>query len=209
TNEGVTAGTRSQVPMGHTYAFNATTGAQIWNHGLPDMSGVSPAVAGGLVFSSTFGHNFYAYDASTGAQLWNAGFDTFGGVTDGPALVNANLYFLSLDGYLYDYADLTPPSVAFDSAPAPETQSSSASFTWHPSETITGPYSCKLDGVAKTCTGASFSASGFAQGSHTFAVTATDLSGNAGATSYSWTVDTTPPDISIVKHPSSQTTSSS
>ena len=209
TSEGVTAGTGSQLPNGHTYAFNATTGAQLWNHGLPDMSGASPAVANGVAYASTYGHNYFAYDVSTGNQLWNAGFDTFTGVTDGPAVVNGNLYFLSIDGYMYDYADLTPPAFIFDSAPAPETQSSSASFTWHPSETITGSYSCKLDGVAKTCSSASFSASGFAQGSHTFSVSGTDLSGNTGTSSFTWTVDTTPPDISIVKHPSAQTTSSS
>ena len=112
---------------------------------------VDAAVANGVAYASTYGHNYFAYDVSTGNQLWNAGFDTFTGVTDGPAVVNGNLYFLSIDGYMYDYADLTPPAFIFDSAPAPETQSSSASFTWHPSETITGSYSCKLDGVAKTC----------------------------------------------------------
>ena len=88
---------------GHTYAFDATSGVQEWVHGLPDMSGVSPVVANGVVYSSTFGHNYYAYNAGNGKQLWNAGFDIFAGNTGSPAVVNGNLYFLNKDGYLYDF----------------------------------------------------------------------------------------------------------
>ena len=88
---------------GHAYAFNALTGIQVWADHLPDMSLYSPVVANGIVYSSGYGFNFYAYAAPTGAQLWNAGFNTFKGNTGSPAVVNGNVYFLNMDGYLYDY----------------------------------------------------------------------------------------------------------
>jgi outer membrane protein assembly factor BamB len=88
---------------GHAYAFNASTGAQAWVQGFSDMSGVSPAVANGMVFTAEYGHQAYAMDAMRGTKLWKSGFTTFLGITDGPAVVNGNLYFLNIDGYLYDY----------------------------------------------------------------------------------------------------------
>ena len=50
-----------------------------------------------------YGHQAYAFDGKTGAKLWKSGFDIFKGVTDGLAVVNGNVYFLNIDGYLYDF----------------------------------------------------------------------------------------------------------
>jgi len=209
TSEGVTAGTGSQTPNGHLYAFNATTGAQVWSHTLPDMSGFSPVVANGVVYSSGYGHNAYAYNATTGTQLWNAGFGLFLGNTGGGALDNGNFYFLNVDGYLYDYADLTPPTITFDSKPPASTNLSTASFSWHATEDLSGGFTCQLDAVPVACPTPSISLAGLLAGAHSFSVSATDLSGNTGTGTYSWTVDTTPPDVSIIKHPNAASTTSS
>jgi hypothetical protein len=56
---------------------------------------------------------------------------------------------------------------------------------------------CKLDaGAFGVCTSAGGqSYTGLAVGAHTFTVQATDLAGNTGTASYSWTITTTPPPV--------------
>jgi eukaryotic-like serine/threonine-protein kinase len=88
---------------GHQYAFNTSNGSQKWVAGFSDMSGASPVVANGMVFNAEYGHQAYVFDANTGTKLWKSGFDTFKGTTDSMAVVNGNVYFLNIDGYLYDY----------------------------------------------------------------------------------------------------------
>jgi hypothetical protein len=73
-------------------------------------------------------------------------------------------------------------------------------------------YSCQLDGGAFVdCSSGSKSYSSLGDGSHTFAVTAADSLGNeSGVTSYTWTIDTTPPPApTISSHPPNPSASSS
>ena len=104
--------------------------------------------------------------------------------------------------------DTTPPTVVLDSAPADPTNATTATFTWHASELVTG-FECSLDGGAFSPCASGDTHSGLADGSHTFSVRAVgDLAGNAGTTtSYSWTVDATPPAVTLDSAPSGPTTS--
>ena len=102
--------------------------------------------------------------------------------------------------------DTTAPDTVIDSGPANPTNSASASFTFHSTESG-GSLQCQLDGGGFSDCASPKSYSGLAAGSHTFNVKATDAPGNTDATpaSYTWTIDTTAPDTVIDSGPASST----
>jgi hypothetical protein len=102
--------------------------------------------------------------------------------------------------------DTTPPTVAIATGPQSQTNATSATFTWTPSEPVSG-YVCKVDGgsFASCASGDAFP--GLAEGPHTFQVKAVaDTAGNAGtATTASWTVDLTAPTTTLSAKPTNPT----
>lgn len=103
--------------------------------------------------------------------------------------------------------DLDDPDTMITSGPQGMTSTASASFMFTSNE-IGVTYSCSLDGAPfEACT----SPAGYAnlsQGSHTFAVRATDAANHTDATPATrmWTVDTEPPDTTITSGPMGMTT---
>jgi hypothetical protein len=102
------------------------------------------------------------------------------------------------------FAASLPPAPSITVSPAVFTNSQSASFAYKDSATIQ-KFQCSLDGAAFSDCGttnpATKSYSGLAAGSHTFqvrAVTGNGANGTSPATSYSWTVDLTPPTVSSI-----------
>lgn len=101
-------------------------------------------------------------------------------------------------------SDITPPTTILDTWPCSPaanclTNSTTASFTFHATDpdNIAGfTFQCKLDGGNLAACNSGVTYSGLADGSHTFTVHAIDLSGNIdqNGASFSWTVDTAPPD---------------
>jgi outer membrane protein assembly factor BamB len=55
---------------GHLYAFDATTGAPVWNAATGASICSSPAVADGAVYVGSGDGRVYAFDAETGAMRW-------------------------------------------------------------------------------------------------------------------------------------------
>ncbi|MBU8897756.1 OmpA family protein [Corallococcus sp. M34] len=107
--------------------------------------------------------------------------------------------------------DTTPPDTSFTSTPPAVSNSSSGTFDFNSNETgVT--YECKLDGAATftPCTDP-VTFTGLTDGSHTLQVRARDAAGNVDPTpaSYTWTVDTTPPDTSFTSTPPAVSNSSS
>jgi hypothetical protein len=92
--------------------------------------------------------------------------------------------------------DTTPPVAILASTPLNPSNQTTATFGFFASEQSS--FQCKLDGGAfAACTSPQFYA-GISDGSHTFQVKATDTAGNVGAaTSYTWSVDATPPAIAL------------
>jgi hypothetical protein len=99
--------------------------------------------------------------------------------------------------------DTTPPDTSISAKPTDPSNSSAASFTFSGDDAVTPAgnlsFECKLDaGGFAACTSAK-SYTGLADGPHTFEVRATDAASNTDATpaSVTWTVDTTPPGLTV------------
>jgi PASTA domain len=100
------------------------------------------------------------------------------------------------------------PATTISAAPANLTNATSASFSFGANQ-AGSTFQCKLDGGGySTCTSPS-TYSGLAAGTHTFEVEATDTAGNTGSASFSWTVDTTPPETTIGTGPATLVNSAS
>lgn len=100
--------------------------------------------------------------------------------------------------------DISSPQTNFDTTPQASVTSKAATFTFschEPPCTFEG----SLDGETWINVTNPHSRSNLSEGSHTFRVRATDAAGNIDTTpaSYSWTIDTTPPDTSLSLQPSS------
>ena len=108
--------------------------------------------------------------------------------------------------------DTTAPDTVIDSGPTSPTSSTSASFTFHSTETGSS-FLCSLDGVTPAPCASPTAYSSLAQGSHSFQVAASDAAGNtdASAATFSWTIDLTGPDVtinSVPPNPTNQTSAS-
>jgi hypothetical protein len=90
-----------------------------------------------------------------------------------------------------------PPAPTITSKPANPTAATSASFGFSDSQAKV-TFVCSLDGSSYTVCASPKTYTSLAAGTHNFSVEAKDSTGAAsGATSYSWTIDLTPPTISI------------
>ncbi len=102
--------------------------------------------------------------------------------------------------------DTSTPDTSISSHPAAASGSTTAAFTFSGSDGGSGSiafYECQLDGGAWNVCTAPKQFTGLADGSHTFAVRATDAGGNTDATpaTYTWTVDTGAPTTSLTSVP--------
>lgn len=82
--------------------------------------------------------------------------------------------------------DATAPIIAFTTQPANPSSASDGSFVFSVSETAT--VQCNLDSAGFAACVSPFNYSGLLVGTHTFTVTAIDVAGNVGTTTYNWTI---------------------
>jgi hypothetical protein len=103
-----------------------------------------------------------------------------------------------------------PPAPLITSEPPDPSDSSSATFAFSDGDS-TATFACSLDGAASGACSSPITYNGLGEGSHTFAVQAVDPAGNhSGSTSYTWTIDLTPPPPpTITSGPPSATDSTS
>ncbi|MGB8982758.1 MAG: sortase, partial [Anaerolineales bacterium] len=103
------------------------------------------------------------------------------------------------------------PDTTIDSQPANPSNSANAVFTFSGTDNLTPPasltFQCSLDGAAFGACPVNYT--GLADVSHTFQVRAVDEAGNSDPTpaSYTWVVDTIPPNTIITGIPSNPTSS--
>jgi hypothetical protein len=106
--------------------------------------------------------------------------------------------------------DTTNPVVTITGAPPHLTNQTHASFQFHSSET-NSTFTCQLDAKAPTsCDPLSPQPYlGLTDGAHTFMVEARTPAGNTGQASYTWTIDTVPPETTIASGPPASSNSAS
>jgi hypothetical protein len=99
--------------------------------------------------------------------------------------------------------DTIAPDTQVDLHPANPSSSANAVLTFSSADHA-ATFECSLDGAAFSACDSGQTYSGLSDGSHTFEVRAKDSMGNVDPTpaSYSWTVDTNPPDTQISSRPS-------
>jgi outer membrane protein assembly factor BamB len=83
---------------GNIYAFNAYTGAKIWNYSTDSAVYSSPAVSGNMLFIGV-DDNVCAFNASTGVKIWS--YATGGQINSSPDVVNGVVYIGSKDNNAY------------------------------------------------------------------------------------------------------------
>jgi hypothetical protein len=98
--------------------------------------------------------------------------------------------------------DTTPPQLKITPSVPPVTNSTSASFDFSSDKSGT-TFQCALDAAALADCPSPAVYSGLAEGSHTFHLQATDPAGNTTTGSYTWAVETTPPQTTITSTPPS------
>src|SRR5207244_16086 len=99
--------------------------------------------------------------------------------------------------------DLTAPNTTIDSSPSDPSGNATPAFTFSSSEAGSS-FECRVDGGSwSSCTSPHTTAS-LTDGSHTFAVRATDPAGNTDGSpaTRTWTVDLTAPNTTIDSTPS-------
>ncbi len=99
--------------------------------------------------------------------------------------------------------DTTPPDTTITAHPDALTNSATAAFSF--TGVGAASFECKLDSGGFVACTSPISYTGLYNGSHTFHVRATDAAGNydTSSASYTWTVDTNPPDTTITQWPTS------
>ena len=95
--------------------------------------------------------------------------------------------------------DASAPTVTIDTYPPALTNATAASFSFSGEAGAT--FACKLDDGTFAACASPQQYPGLADGQHTFTVQATDAAGNSGEAAYAWTIDTAPPDTTIILAP--------
>jgi outer membrane protein assembly factor BamB len=94
------------------YAFNAATGAKLWDSGILIAGAInsSPAVAGGVVYVGAEDGNLYAFNAASGAPIAGWPVSTGWPIKFSPVVANGLVYVCvraSVDGKLYAFRTAT------------------------------------------------------------------------------------------------------
>ena len=100
--------------------------------------------------------------------------------------------------------DTVAPAVTITSGPMGLVASATATFTFTTGGTPTA-IECALDGATFTACTSPKAYAGLADGMHTFVVRVTDAAGNTGMDMRTFTVDTTPPVVTITSGPTNPT----
>ena len=101
--------------------------------------------------------------------------------------------------------DTTPPTVTI-TGPGNPSNDTTPTFLFTTGDATT--VQCRLDGGAFASCSSPHTTAALGQGVHTFAVRGMDAAGNIGSDSHAWTIDTTPPTVTITgpANPSNDTT---
>ena len=163
--------------------------------------------------------SFLQYEPGSSGDPWNLSANFDGGASCPPLTGNDGVWHLRLQADATHFVDMpaftastTPPDTTITSGPSGTTSNNSPGFDFT-SDKPGSTFQCKLDGPGAT-TGSYASCStpkaysSLADGDYTFSVYAVDAAGNVDSTptTRSFTVDTTPPAVTLTVPAASATT---
>lgn len=192
------AGNVDPSPASYSWTIDATPPDTTIGPGFP--AALTIATGASFDFSSSESPSTYQCALDAGAYASCSSPKTYSGLADGlhtfsvRASDAANNTDPSPASYTWT-VDTTPPATMIGPAvPAANTQSASATFDLLSNEPGSS-FECRLDGGSYASCGTPASYSGLSDGSHTFAVRATDPAGNLDTSpaSYSWKIDNVAP----------------
>jgi hypothetical protein len=205
-------GVTDATPASRSFSIHAT-GPDVAIDSGPDA--VTTATSATFTFSShatgvTFRCSLQAWGAGPSWQPCPMSGASYGPLADG--VWDFRVQAVASDGTISDPAAQslfrvahTGPTMTVDRSPVKAggfTSSSSADFAFHPDRATAGQVTCQLDGSAPAdCSGGTFTASGLAEGRHSLAMNAADPAGNQKTTTFTWTVDKSPPVATIASGP--------
>jgi hypothetical protein len=169
----------------------------------------APCCSGGIVYTKTSSIDNINFPPGKGTPFIQSSSDT---TINNPSSTKQNvngasgLVVIAGDDHSKFYlhnkidlgpADTTPPDTIIDSGPTGTVVSSTATFTFHSTETP-ATFECKLSGGWSSCSSPK-TYSGLVDGPYTFSVRATDASNNTDSTpaTQPWTVDSSSPDTTV------------
>jgi hypothetical protein len=100
--------------------------------------------------------------------------------------------------------DTTPPTITLTKPPNPS-DDNTPTFGFSANEATPGGFQCRLDAAAAAVCTSPKTYAAQSDGSHTFVVSASDAAGNAASASYTWTIDTVDPVVTILSKPADPT----
>ena len=159
-----------------------------------------------FTFSASEGNSSFSCRLDGGAFESCASPKNYSALGDGPHSFEVNATDQAgntggVDAFAWT-VDTVAPTTSITSNPPNPSAESSASFSFAASETGTS-FSCSLDGALFVSCVSVKSYEALPDGSHTFAVRATDLAGNVSSpASHTWTIDTLAPTAAITGPPS-------
>lgn len=93
------------------YAFNADTGADVWQYSTGAPLGHSPTYSNGYLYVGGLDKKIHKVRASDGQPTWT--FTADGGFSSNPIVANGKVYATNRDGALYAINDSTTPTLAW------------------------------------------------------------------------------------------------
>ena len=199
------AGNIDPSPGGYVWVIDTTPPDTIITSYPPNPSNFSTAT-----FEFTCDEELCTFQCKLDADSWEgcSSPKTYTGLSEGShafyvrAIDSAGNIDSSPASYTWTIIDITPPDTTITSYPPNPSNSTSATFEFTCDEENC-TFQCKLDaGSWEGCSSPKIY-TGLSEGSHTFYVRAIDSAGNIDPepASYTWAIDTTPPDTTITSNP--------
>jgi hypothetical protein len=187
---------------GITVAANGGKGGNQHLAGVPEAEGPGGGGGGGYVALSGGTPAAVSADPGVGGTTDSIGLTEF--PSNGATAGHVGIVDDSAATILY----CTSPTTVIATYPHNPTNVTAGAFTFTSPESGVS-FSCNLDSTGYAACSASYTTPALNDGSHTLNVQATDINGNVGATAtYTWTVDTVPPDTFILSGPNDPSSSS-
>ncbi len=187
------------------YCLNATDGKLLWAYGTNGEIESSPAIADGKVFIVSNDGYIYCLNATIGNKLWEykIAYKSFFSENPSPVISDGRVYINSWDGNIYCFGEDTSPPLISITFPTPGEilASSSVTASWLVSDPQSGIDHCevKLDARSwiSTNSATNYTFTNLTEGRRMIRIRVLNGAGDLSEAFVSFSVDITPPFVSI------------